>query len=654
MANTNGSKAKTTTAKKTTKKSTKTGTTTKTAAKKTAAAVKKDEAKVSSEETKAAETAAEEVEKTAEKPAKKAAPKKKAATKKATAKKTTAKKTTAKKAAAKEEVKEEPKAEVKEEVKAEVKEEPKAEVKEEVKAEVKEEPKAEAVKEVKVEVKEEPKAEAVEEVKAEIKEEPKAEEEVKEGPKPIKVLFCSPESVPFCGTGGLGDVAGSLPKALNRKRSIECCVILPLHKGVSQEFRNKMEFLGYKDIPVSWRWKYMGVFRLRYQGVTYFFIDNEEYFGRDALYGYFDDCERYTFFSRAVFESMEFTGFQPDIIHANDWQTAMVPILQDTIYKLKYTTTIFTIHNVEYQGRYGAQVFNDVLGLPADAWHLVEFEDDVNLMKGAIETANLVSTVSPTYALQLEDPFFAHGMENIVRKNAGKMVGILNGIDVKLYDPAKDPEIAANYDAKDTSGKLACKRALQKELGLPESDAPMLTMISRLVTHKGLDLVTSTIDGILDKYDCQLVLLGTGDAGYENFFRGLQDRHPFNVRSLITFDRALSHRIYAAGDILLMPSKSEPCGLSQMIGCRYGNAPLVRATGGLNDSIKDCTLGDGNGFVFDNYDSGSFYHCLAGAIERYGDKENWEKLVQHDLKMDFSWSTASKTYVELYQRALFK
>ena len=604
MANTNGSKAKTTAAKKTTKKTTKTATTTKSAAKKTAASVKKEEVNVKSEEIKE-KVSTEETPEAAPKTAKKAASKK-TATKKTTAKKTTAKKTTAKKAAAKEEVKEEPKAEVKEEVKAEA------------------------------------------------TEEPKAEEEVKEGPKPIKVLFCSPESVPFCGTGGLGDVAGSLPKALNRKRSIECCVILPLHKGVSQEFRNKMEFLGYKDIPVSWRWKYMGVFRLRYQGVTYFFIDNEEYFGRDALYGYFDDCERYTFFSRAVFESMEFTGFQPDIIHANDWQTAMVPILQDTIYKLQYTTTIFTIHNVEYQGRYGAQVFNDVLGLPADAWHLVEFEDDVNLMKGAIETANLVSTVSPTYALQLEDPFFAHGMENIIRKNAGKMVGILNGIDVKLYDPAKDPEIAANYDAKDTSGKLACKRALQKELGLPESDAPMLTMISRLVTHKGLDLVTSTIDGILDKYDCQLVLLGTGDAGYENFFRGLQDRHPFNVRSLITFDRALSHRIYAAGDILLMPSKSEPCGLSQMIGCRYGNAPLVRATGGLNDSIKDCTLGDGNGFVFDNYDSGSFYHCLAGAIERYGDKENWEKLIQHDLKMDFSWSTASKTYVELYQRALFK
>ena len=604
MANTNGSKAKTTAAKKTTKKTTKTATTTKSAAKKTAASVKKEEVNVKSEEIKE-KVSTEETPEAAPKTAKKAASKK-TATKKTTAKKTTAKKTTAKKAAAKEEVKEEPKAEVKEEVKAEA------------------------------------------------TEEPKAEEEVKEGPKPIKVLFCSPESVPFCGTGGLGDVAGSLPKALNRKRSIECCVILPLHKGVSQEFRNKMEFLGYKDIPVSWRWKYMGVFRLRYQGVTYFFIDNEEYFGRDALYGYFDDCERYTFFSRAVFESMEFTGFQPDIIHANDWQTAMVPILQDTIYKLQYTTTIFTIHNVEYQGRYGAQVFNDVLGLPADAWHLVEFEDDVNLMKGAIETANLVSTVSPTYALQLEDPFFAHGMENIIRKNAGKMVGILNGIDVKLYDPAKDPEIAANYDAKDTSGKLACKRALQKELGLPESDAPMLTMISRLVTHKGLDLVTSTIDGILDKYDCQLVLLGTGDAGYENFFRGLQDRHPFNVRSLITFDRALSHRIYAAGDILLMPSKSEPCGLTQMIGCRYGNAPLVRATGGLNDSIKDCTLGDGNGFVFDNYDSGSFYHCLAGAIERYGDKENWEKLIQHDLKMDFSWSTASKTYVELYQRALFK
>ena len=470
----------------------------------------------------------------------------------------------------------------------------------------------------------------------------------------IRILYISPEAVPFSGTGGLGDVAGSLPQALNRKRDIDCRVITPLHKKITREYRDKMEFLGSKYIPVAWRSKYMGVFRMKAFGVTWYSIDNEEYFGRDALYGHMDDCERYTFFSRSVFESMDLTGFYPNILHANDWQTAMVPVYQDSVYKLDKVTTIYTIHNIEYQGMYGYELMDDVLGLPAESAHIAEYNGLVNMMKCASEAANIVSTVSPTYARQLEDPFFAHGLDPIIRKNSFKMRGILNGIDVKTWDPAKDPYIAENYSAEDPSGKSSCKADLQEAIGLPLKNVPLVTAVTRLVAHKGLDLVTATIEGVLNRYDIQLVVLGTGDSSFENYFRGLEERYPDKVRSMIMFDRALSHKIYAGGDILLMPSKSEPCGLSQMIGCRYGDVPLVRATGGLADSIVDCTLGDGNGFVFEGYDAGSFYSALCGAIERYYDRENWNKLVAHDLTLDWSWSSASREYADMYREVIFK
>ena len=464
----------------------------------------------------------------------------------------------------------------------------------------------------------------------------------------IKILYVSPEAVPFAGTGGLGDVAGSLPVALNYKKDMDCRLILPLYKTVKQEYREKMEFLGCKNIPVSWRQKYMGVFRLKMGRMTAYFIDNEEYFGRDNLYGYFDDCERFAFFSRAVFEALEFMDFMPDIIHANDWQSAMVPVYHDAFYKLPLKT-IMTIHNIEYQGQYSDFCRGDVLGLGEDQAHYVNWGKDINLLKGGITCANIISTVSPTYAQQLRDPFYAHGLDGLINEYSFKLRGILNGIDTKLYDPEKDTMIAANYSAKDISGKAECKKALQEEMDLPVRDVPMIVMISRLVAHKGVDLLRESIDGFLNTHDVQFVLLGTGDPFYEDFFRGLEGRHRDKVRSCIMFDRALSHRIYAAGDILLMPSKSEPCGLSQMIACRYGTVPLVRATGGLNDSIHDCSLGDGNGFVFGHYDAHSFGFVLDNAVQHWYDRENWEKLVKHDLQEDFSWNKAARDYAQMYR-----
>lgn len=471
----------------------------------------------------------------------------------------------------------------------------------------------------------------------------------KTGENVTKILYVSPEVVPFCGTGGLGDVAGSLPKSLNKNDEVDIRVICPLYGTVKEIFRQQMEYLGSKLIPVAWRQKYMGVFAIDYEGVTYYFIDNEEYFKRDSLYGYYDDCERYTFFSRAIFESMEFTGFVPDIIHSNDWQSAMVPVFQDAIYHIPGLKTVHTIHNIEYQGFYDRSVFQNVLGLPEGSEHLVEFNGGINLLKGGITCANYVTTVSPTYAKELTDSYYAHGLQDIIKDNSFKFTGILNGIDTVVYNPKDDKILPATYDKDNIEGKLICKQELQKALSLEVKDVPLLTMISRLVSHKGLDLITLSIESVLNNSDCQLVILGTGDDYYEEFFKNLESRYHDRVRSLIMFNRDMSHKIYAAGDILLMPSKSEPCGLSQMIGCTYGNVPLVRATGGLNDSIKDCTLGEGNGFSFSGYNATAFYEKVMEAINLYYDKESFENLVKYDLSLDFSWDNASKEYINMYK-----
>ncbi|MDD5922081.1 MAG: glycogen/starch synthase [Eubacteriales bacterium] len=467
------------------------------------------------------------------------------------------------------------------------------------------------------------------------------------------MLYCSPEVRPFSGTGGLSEVAGSLPKALCQSGKIDCRVITPLYRSIPRKYRDKMEFLGWTMIPVAWRTKYMGVFSMEWDGVLCYFIDNEEYFDRDGLYGYYNDCERFAFFSRAVFESLRLTGFTPDIVHANDWQTAMVPVYQDAIYHRRFLTTVFTIHNIEYQGSYGKEVIRDVLGLPEGSEHLVEYGDGVNLLKGGIDTANLVSTVSPTYASELRDPISAFGLDGIVRASYGKFRGILNGIDTDSYNPASDPIIAANYTPEDPSGKEICHSHLQKLAGLPEKNVPILSLISRLVPAKGMDLLRETLDRILSEEDVQLIVLGTGFPEYEDFFRGLEARWPEKVRSWITFNIGRSHEIYAGSDIFLMPSRSEPCGLSQMIAMRYGTVPVVRATGGLRDSVKDCTFGDGTGFVFDEYSGDAFYNAVMQALALKRNTENWEKLKIHDMKQDFSWKHSAEEYIQMYEQVRY-
>lgn len=470
----------------------------------------------------------------------------------------------------------------------------------------------------------------------------------------MKVLFVTPECTPFASSGGLGEVAGSLPEALNNRtgEEIDCRVMMPLYGKVKPEVREQMTFLGKSQVPVAWRTQYVGVYELVKNGTTYYFIDNEYYFKRDALYGYYDDCERYAFFCRAVFEALRITGFSPDILHANDWQSALVPIYQNSLIRREFTKTVFTIHNIEYQGNYDRSVLETCLNLPKDQEHIVDFHGNVNLMKGAMESCNMLTTVSRSYVQELKDPAFSFGMDEMIRRNEYKMMGILNGINVESYNPAEDPLIAANYDQNHPAGKKRCKEALQKELGLPVKDVPMITLISRLVPAKGMDLVLYAMDGILRDHDVQFVMLGTGNSEYENYFRSLQSQYPEKVRAMIEFDIAKSHRVYAGGDILLMPSKCEPCGLSQMIGCRYGDVPVVRETGGLKDSIQDCTLGEGNGFSFADYGAESFYNTVMNAVNRYQNKEQWEALVKHDLALDFSWGKAAEEYIQMYRKVM--
>ena len=456
--------------------------------------------------------------------------------------------------------------------------------------------------------------------------------------------------MPFGGTGGLGEVAGSLPREVNRLKGskVECRVIMPLYGSVKEEFRREMKFLGHKEIPVAWRSQYMGIFELKKDGVVYYFVDNEYYFKRDSLYGFGDDCERFSFFSRAVIESADITGFVPDIIHANDWQTALSVVFAKAVYQDKKLKTVFTIHNVEYQGRYGTDALSDCIGLDRKDNHYLMKDGDVNLMKGAIECSSKFTTVSPTYAKELTYPVSAFGLDAVIRDNQYKMFGILNGIDTVAYDPTKDPAIKAAYSSEKLQGKKKCKRDLQNSLGLPESDAPLITMITRLVAPKGVDIVAAMLDDLLYNNDVQFVMLGTGDAKYEDYFRQLQGRHPDQVRSLIEFNTATAHRIYAGGDMFIMPSRSEACGLAQMIACRYGNVPIVRLTGGLADSIHEWNGSEGNGFTFYDFNGTELAFAVGRALDLYGHRNKWRALVRHILDEDFSWAKAAVIYHRMY------
>lgn len=459
-------------------------------------------------------------------------------------------------------------------------------------------------------------------------------------------------------SGGLGDVAVSLPKAL-RKRLVGCRVVMPLYGGIKQELRDQMQFITHITVPVSWRRQYCGIFEAKIDGVIFYFIDNEYYFKRDGIYGHYDDAERFAFFSRAVLEIIPHIGFKPNIIHTNDWQTALVPVYYSTMYANREgyegIKNIFTIHNIQYQGVYGKEILGDVFGLGEQHEQLLDFGGTLNLMKGAIECADVVTTVSPTYAEEILDPWFSHGLDPILRERQYKLHGILNGIDTDIYNPETDKAIAKNFSAKDPAGKKEDKADLQREFSLPvRDDVPIIGMVSRLVSHKGLDLVKAVLDELLSTTDVQLVVLGTGDWEYENFFREIEARYPGKVGLRIAFIPDLARKIYAGCDMFLMPSKSEPCGLSQMLALRYGTLPIVRETGGLKDSITDSGDGEGNGFTFKSYNAHDMLDAIRRSLGAYSDKKYWASLVERALECDNSWGRSAREYMRLYRETIGK
>lgn len=468
----------------------------------------------------------------------------------------------------------------------------------------------------------------------------------------MKVLFASSEAYPFAMSGGLADVAGALPKAL-RKRFVGCRIILPLYGTISEELRNKMSFVCSVTVPVSWRRQYCGVFEAHQDGVIYYFIDNQFYFKRDSLYGHYDDAERFAFFSRAVLEVLPHIDFKPDIIHCNDWQTALIPVYLDAFYKgaefYKDIKTVFTIHNIQYQGQYGGEILGDVLGLPEERRGIVEYGDCINFMKGAIQCADKVTTVSPTYANEILSPYYSHGLDGILKQFTYKTTGIVNGIDVDVYNPETDKLIYKNFSVGDISGKAVNKASLQKELGLPQNpDTPLIGIVTRLVKHKGIDLVKCVFEEIVNE-DVQFAVLGSGEWEFETFFYEMSKKYPEKVGLKLGFNPTLAHRIYAGADMFLMPSQSEPCGLAQMVALRYGTIPIVRETGGLNDTIKDSHDGFGNGFTFKNYNAHDMKYTVMRALEGYKHKDGWSILRERAMKCDNSWKTSANAYLGLYK-----
>ena len=471
----------------------------------------------------------------------------------------------------------------------------------------------------------------------------------KAAPEKKKILFVGSEVLPFAATGGLGEVLGSLPKALAARGDYDVRVMMPYYSDIGEQYRNSAKYLCNYNVGLSWRNLYCGLFELKQDNVTYYFIDNEYYFHRDGLYGFYDDGERYAFFCKAVMDSFYFIDFMPDIIHANDWQTALIPIYNNSKYHYDIKL-IFTIHNIEYQGQYDLKILPTVFDLPPEAGAYVEYEGCINLVKGAIETSDCVTTVSESYAKELEDPAFAHGLQDMIKKNNWKTRGILNGIDAEGYNPATDTAIAHNFTSTDFSGKVQDKLELQRLAGLREdAGAPVIAIISRLVAHKGLDLITKAMENIVRNCEVQLVVLGKGDRKYEDYFIWLQNQYNGKVSAMITYNKDLSRKVYAGADMFLMPSKAEPCGLSQMIACRYGTVPIVRETGGLRDSIVDCSYGEGNGFTFADYNPDDMANAIYRAIDLYyNNPEGWDKLRKYISTIDFSWAKSADKYDEMY------
>ena len=472
----------------------------------------------------------------------------------------------------------------------------------------------------------------------------------------MKILYATSEAVPFCKTGGLADVAGSLPPAL-AEQGAEVAVVLPLYQRVKERFGSQLKFECYDYVNLAWRHSYCGLFSLEKDGVTWYFLDNEQYFLRPDLYGYIDDGERFGFFSRAIVRMLPHFKFWPDVINCNDWQTALVPIYlkDDGVREDRFRSikTTLTIHNIEYQGRFGMQTLGDLFGLD-HGWAedgTIIMDRDVNLMKGAILCADAVNAVSPTYANELKMSYFAHRLENIMRRCEYKLSGVLNGIDMKLYDPATDQRITTNYSVDDLAGKDADKAELQRMMGLREEPhVPIVAIVSRLVSHKGLDLICEVLHDMME-LPMQLVILGKGDRKYEEFFHWAAQQYHGRMAVRLDYNEALSMAIYAGADLFLMPSKSEPCGLSQMIAMRYGTVPIVRETGGLKDTVQpyEAWRDAGNGFTFANYSSSDMLHVIREAVYLYKDyPDAFSRLRKRAMKCDFSWARSAKEYLRIY------
>ena len=470
----------------------------------------------------------------------------------------------------------------------------------------------------------------------------------------MKIAMIASEAAPFIKTGGLGDVLQALPAELSRIKGNEISLFLPYYKKIKYDPSVETELVSAFTVNLTWRQQYIGLFRWKdgTKNLQVYFLDNEYYFCRDGLYGFYDDGERFAFFAKAALASMCRISLRPEIIHCHDWQSALVPIYLEAEYRdrLPEARTVFTIHNVEYQGKCNPEFFNEVLGLD-DLWRSVLTHDGcINFMKGAVVKADVVTTVSETYAKELRYPYFAHGLSGVLASRGEKLCGITNGIDVSVYDPTADKALVRNYSAEDLSGKLTCKRALQWELGLEESDAPLLAMVTRLASHKGIDILCYIIRRLLER-DLQLVIVGTGEAKYEHALQAVASEYPKKFSMNLKFDSALASRVYGGADIYLMPSKSEPCGLSQLIAMHYGTVPVVNATGGLKDTVLpyDHTTGEGRGYTFQTYNGDDFLGAIDRALgDYYNTPEAWKRLMKTDMEADFSWKLPAQKYMELY------
>ncbi|MCR2803151.1 glycogen synthase GlgA [Paenibacillus soyae] len=472
----------------------------------------------------------------------------------------------------------------------------------------------------------------------------------------MNILFATSEAVPLAKTGGLADVAGALPKALNA-RGADVRIVLPKYEEIPDSYLQEFRLLAEFQVSFGWRNQYCGLLAARIDGVTYYLIDNEYYFRRSGLYGYDDDAERFVFFCFAVMEAVRYMGFHPNIVHCHDWQTGLIPFLLRTRYAFDpawaYTKSVFTIHNLKYQGLFGMDLMKELTGAGDDMFvpDKLEYHGAASCMKGGLVFADKLTTVSGTYAMEIQSPYYGEGLDDLLRYRSGDLVGIVNGIDTESFDPMNDPELHTPY-RNSLSRKRKNKTELQKEMGLRESaDTPLIGIVSRLVEQKGFDLIAATLDELLQE-DVQLVVLGAGEWRYEELFRSAAARYPEKAALWLGYSDRMARRIYAGSDMFAMPSKFEPCGLSQLISLRYRTVPIVRETGGLRDTVQAYNeyTGEGNGFSFSNYNAHEYLDTVRKALAAYGREEVWKRIVENGARADYSWSSSAKAYMDVYSQ----